>query len=114
MALEPQPPLKVEEVISWMKDRWGVSYDLQLIVRNKCLYLQIMWGYLEQQSFPLDENTYRNNLNKVVEIVNRIGQSSIVKEWIQTVPQKPRVGRALTLPLKGNGCLDEFIVGIDL
>ena len=49
------PPLTVDEVIDLLRERWQASYDMQLVVRRKRMYLQVMWAYLEQQSFPLNE-----------------------------------------------------------
>ena len=116
--LDPIPsdsylPLGVDEVIIFFRARWGVSYDLQLVVRNNHLYLQVMWGYLEQQSFPLDEQAYRNHLNEVLEVVNRLGQAKNVREWLFTNPQKPRLGHAITFRLKVDGRLSEFVLGTD-
>tara|TARA_Y100001968_G_scaffold277350_1_gene272143 strand:+ start:24 stop:377 length:354 start_codon:yes stop_codon:yes gene_type:complete len=105
-----ESPLHVEEVIECFRERWGVSYDLQLIVRKDCLYLQIMWAYLEQQSFPMSEESYINHLNEVVEIINRLGLSDQVRKWIRNVAPKPRIGRALSLKLRGDERLAEFLV----
>ena len=105
-----QSPLEVEEVISCFKERWGVTYDLQLIVRNKCLYIQIMWGYLEQKSFPMDEVMYKDHISQVLEIINRLGLSNVVREWLNTIGPKPRIGRALSLKLKAEVGLDEFVL----
>ena len=103
-------PLNVEEVISCFRERWGVSYDLKLRVRNNYLYLQIMWAYLEQQSFPMDEEIYIAHLNSVLEIINRLGQAELVREWIREVTPKPRIGRALSLQLKTDSRLEEFVL----
>ena len=40
-------------MIGCLQQRWQASYDLQLVVRRGRLYLQVMWAYLEQQSFPM-------------------------------------------------------------
>ena len=53
----PSDPLGVEELIGCLRQRWRATYDLQLVVRRQRLYLQVMWAYLEQQSFPMDEVT---------------------------------------------------------
>ena len=102
-------PLTADEVVVCFKERWGVTYDLILVTRNRELYLQVMWAYLEQQSFPLDKDTYLLNLNKVLEVINRLGQSEIVRGWLATTRGKPRVGRPLILHLKGS-CLEEFVL----
>ena len=51
-------PLVVEEVMDCLRRRWGVTYDLKLLVKGKRVYLQMMWRFLEQKSFPMDEETY--------------------------------------------------------
>ena len=103
-------PLIATEVVECFKKRWGVSYDMRLIVRKNCFFLQIMWRYLEQQSFPMSEEDYIIHLNEILEIINRIGKSDEVREWILNIQAKPRIGRALSLELKGDERLQEFLV----
>ncbi len=103
-------PLRAEEVILRLRRRWKVTYDLQLVVRSRRLYLQMMWAYLEQQSFPLDEKAYLAHLNELVEVINRLGLANDVREWLACVPNKPTVGRPLSLPLKGDWRLEEFLL----
>ena len=74
------------------------------------MYLQVMWAYLEQQSFPLDESGYRSHLAEVLEIVNRLGEAETVRDWLMTTRDKPRLGKALSLQLKGEGRLEEFLI----
>ncbi len=110
-SFENSGALNANEVIALLRFRWGVTYDLQIVQRQKRIYLQMMWGYLEQQSFPLDENEFKEHLNNVLEVVNRLGQSYLVREWLSTVDHKPILGRALTLPLIGEeGSLEEFLI----
>lgn len=92
-------PLTVAEVRALLQQRWGASYDVHLIRRQQRIYLQIMWGYLEQRSFPLDESTYLARLGELVEIVNRMGKGDAVRTWLRTTTDRPRVGKALGLPL---------------
>ena len=103
-------PLTVDEVIACLRCRWGVSYDLRLFSRDGHLYFHIMWGYLEQQSFPKTEEAYRDHLKKILEIINRIGQSGFVREWISNIDSKPRIGKALSLQLRGDVRLREFVL----
>ena len=44
-------PLVVEEVIACLRTRWQASYDMQLVVRRKRLYLQVMWAGTGHNSF---------------------------------------------------------------
>ena len=75
IAAEAPRPLTVDEVISCLQQRWQASYDLQLVVRRGRLYLHVMWAFLEQQSFPLDESAYREHIAKVIDVVNRLAQA---------------------------------------
>ena len=110
MISSPQSPLAVDEFIDCLRARWNATYDVRLVVRGDRLYLQIMWAYLEQQSFPLDEDEYRKNLNNLLEIINRLGLSNYVREWIRSTPKKPRIGKAPTLYLKADQRLKEFLL----
>ncbi len=103
-------PLNVEEVMICLRDQWGATYDMRIVTRQKALYLQVMWGCLEQQSFPLDEDSYKAHINKVIEIINRLGLSKTVREWLLNIPDRPRVGKAVNLRLNSDQCLEEFLV----
>mgnify|MGYP002818542241 CR=1 FL=1 len=108
-------PLSVEEVIACLRQRWRATYDLQLVVRRQRLYLQVMWAYLEQQSFPMDEIAYREHLAEVLDVVNRLGLASEVRDWLGSTRDKPRLGKALSLQLQAQGpeaqtLLKEFLV----
>jgi len=82
-----------------LQQRWGASYDVHLIQRQRRIYLQIMWGYLEQQSFPMDEPTYLDRLGVLVETINQMDKAEAVRTWLQTTGDRPRMGKALSLPL---------------
>ena len=103
-------PLSPDEVISYLRNRWKATYDLQLVVRRKRLYLQVMWAYLEQKSFPMDEQTYRIHISEVLDVINRLGLAQEVRDWILFTPQRPRLGRAVTLPLDADDRLEEFVI----
>ena len=108
-------PLTVDEVIHRLRDRWKATYDLQLVVRRQRLYLQVMWAYLEQQSFPMDEISYQAHIAEVLDVVNRLGLAAEVRRWITTTRDKPRLGKALSLQLQAEGpaaqsLLREFLV----
>ena len=107
---QSNPPLTVDEVIDLLRERWQASYDMQLVVRRKRMYLQVMWAYLEQQSFPLNEEEYRTHLAQVLDVVNRLGQAGAVRSWLIDTRDRPRLGKALSLQLQGEGLLEEFLV----
>ena len=111
----PAQPLSVDELIQCLRQRWRATYDLQLVVRRQRLYLQVMWAYLEQQSFPMDEGGYREHIAEVLDVVNRLGLASDVRQWLTSTRDKPRLGKALSLPLEAHGpegqsLLKEFLV----
>ena len=111
----PEPPLSVDEVIACLRQRWRATYDLQLVVRRRRLYLQVTWAYLEQQSFPMDLESYRQHLGEVLDVVNRLGLAGEVRNWLTTTRDKPRLGKALSLQLQVEGpeaesLLKEFLV----
>ena len=103
-------PLGADEVMACLRRRWGVTYDLRLLIKRDRIYLQMMWGFLEQQSFPMNEETFREHLNRTLEIINRSGQSNFVRSWLETVQAKPRLGRAISLLLPIDPRMDEFVL----
>ena len=103
-------PLEVDEIIYYLVNRWGRKYDLRLFTRKNNLYLQIMWKFLEQESFPLTENEYRQSIAEKIEILNRCGYADEVRKWIQTINAKPRLGRAVSLQLSINEKMKEFLI----
>jgi hypothetical protein len=93
-------PLGRDELLDLLQQRWQASYDLQLVRRRGRLYLQVMWGYLEQQSFPLSAETYGARLEELVGAINGLGVADQVREWLRTTRDRPRLGKALSLPLE--------------
>ena len=111
VTLPPEAPLSTPEVLEILRQRWQASYDLQLIVRRGRLYLQVMWGYLEQQSFPMTAEQYAEKLNELVANLNGLGVSAQVRSWLTTTTDKPRLGKAMTLPLElPEGRASEFLL----
>jgi hypothetical protein len=59
-----------------------------------------MWGYLEQQSFPMTAEAYATQLDSLVATLNGLGVAAQVRQWLRTTRDRPRLGRALSLPLE--------------
>jgi len=75
----------------------------------------VMWAFLEQQSFPMDESAYREHVAEVLDVVNRLGLASDVRKWLAETRDKPRLGKALSMQLEAKGpqaqsLLREFLV----
>ncbi len=96
---DPGRPLAAEEVLQLLRNRWQASYGLQLVQRHGRLYFQVMWTYLEQQSFPLGPEAYREALEELVATLNGLGVAAQVRDWLQSTRDRPRLGKALSLPL---------------
>lgn len=92
--------LSAEELIAILRQRWQATYDLQLVKRQGRFHVQVMWAYLEQQSFPLGPEAYRLKLEELVGLLNGLGVAAQVRQWLRSTPDKPRLGRAMTLPLE--------------
>ena len=103
-------PLAVEEIIYYLVNRWGKKYDFRLFTRKNNLYFQMMWKFLEQESFPLTEEEYKSSLAEKLEILNRCGYSDEVRNWIRTVNSRPRLGKAVSLQLSINEKMKEFLL----
>ena len=104
-------PLSEEELLSLLRRRWQASYDLQLVRRQGRLYLHVMWGHLEQQSFPLSVEAYGEKLAAIVASLNGLGVAAPVRLWLVTTREKPRLGKALSLPLQlPEGRASEFLL----
>lgn len=95
----PAAPLSGSELLELLRRRWQASYDLQLVQRRGRLYLQVMWAYLEQQSFPLSAEAYGLKLEEVAGLLNGMGVAAQVRHWLNTTPEKPRLGKAMGLAL---------------
>jgi hypothetical protein len=108
---ESAPFLSTDEVLALVRGRWQASYDLQLVRRQGRLYLQVMWGYLEQQSFPLSPEAYGARLAELVATLNGLGVAAQVRQWLATTRDRPRLGKALSLPLQlPEGRASEFLL----
>tara|TARA_B100000927_G_scaffold146173_1_gene117994 strand:+ start:317 stop:634 length:318 start_codon:yes stop_codon:yes gene_type:complete len=103
-------PLAVDEIIYYLVNRWGKKYDFRLFTRKNNLYFQMMWKFLEQESFPLTEEEYKTSLAEKLEILNRCGYSDEVRNWLRTVNSRPRLGRAVSLQLSINEKMKEFLL----
>ncbi len=82
-----------------LQEKWGYSYDLQLRRTQGKIFLQVMWRYLEQASFPLSEADYLAHLDQVAVYLNEWGQVDYVRQWISQTRERPRLGKAVSILL---------------
>ncbi len=80
-------------------NKWGHSYDIQLRRTQGKIFLQVMWKYLEQASFPLTEAEYLAHLDTVASYLQAWDGMAQVQEYIEQTRERPRLGKAVSIPL---------------
>jgi hypothetical protein len=88
------------ELQALLIEKWGFSYDLQIRRTQGKIFLQVMWRYLEQASFPLSETDYLDHLNQIALYLNEWGQGDYVRQWLHQTRERPRLGKAVSIPLQ--------------
>ncbi len=93
--------------------KWGCSYDIQLRRTQGKILLQVMWRYLEQVSFPMTEEEYIAHLDQIANYLEGWGSVSQVKTYLEKTKERPRLGKAVSIPLdlgarSSEWLLDEF------
>ena len=88
-----------QELRQILLDKWGRSYDVQLRRTQGKLFLQVMWKYLEQASFPLNENEYLTHLDSIASYLDGMGGTEQVQAFIQETRERPRLGKAVSVAL---------------
>jgi Domain of unknown function (DUF3067) len=90
--------------------KWTYSYDVQLRKLPGRIYLQVMWRYLEQVSFPLTEEEYLAHLEVIAAHLSAMGGAQQVVNFIEATKEKPRLGKAINIPLELGDRTSEWII----
>jgi Domain of unknown function (DUF3067) len=90
--------------------KWSYSYDVQLRKQPNKIYLQVMWRYLEQVSFPLSEEEYDEHLDSIANYLNAMGATEQVINFIETTKEKPRLGKAISISIELGDRASEWIL----
>jgi Domain of unknown function (DUF3067) len=99
-----------QELRQILLDKWGRSYDVQLRRTQGKIFLQVMWKYLEQASFPLSEADYQEHLDSIATYLNEFGGIGQVQTFIQDTKERPRLGKAVSIPLNLGDRASEWLV----
>lgn len=91
--------------------KWGQSFDVQIRRVQGRLFVQVMWRFLEQASFPLSEDEYLEQLNAIAEYINGWGCAEQVASFIEATNEKPRLGRAVSIPVELGERASEWLLG---
>jgi hypothetical protein len=90
--------------------KWGRSYDIQLRRTQGKIFVQVMWKYLEQASFPMTEPDYLAHLNMVADYLNAWGSTEQVQDFIEQTRDRPRLGKAVNIPIDLGDRASEWIL----
>lgn len=97
---ENREPMTGAELGALVSGKWGRAYDLQLRRVHNKLFLQVMWKYLGQVSFPLSVVEYDDRLNRLAAHLTELQVTAQVVDYIEKTTERPRVGRAVSIPLE--------------
>ncbi len=90
--------------------KWGKSYDVQIRRIQGQVFVQIMWRYLEQASFPMGEEEYLAHLETIAQYLTGMGGASQVKAYLEQTSDRPRQGKAVSIPLNLGSRASEWLV----
>lgn len=99
-----------EDLRQILLDKWGRSYDIQLRRIQGKIFVLVMWKYLEQVSFPLTEAEYLDHLNAIASYLEAWGSEAQVRTFIQRTSDRPRLGKAVSIPLELGDRASEWIL----
>ena len=99
-----------QELHELIVSKWGYSFDVQFRRLQNQIFLQVMWRYLEQASFPLSEEEYLSHLNEVATYLVGWGQAERVRQTIMETRERPRLGKAVSIPLNLGERSSEWIL----
>ncbi|NUN65225.1 DUF3067 family protein [Pseudanabaena biceps] len=81
-------------------DKWDFSYDVQLRKTQGKIFLQVMWRYQEQQSFSMSQAEFITHLDAIASYLSDWGVAEQVQTFIETTKERPRLGKAVSIPLQ--------------
>ena len=90
--------------------KWGYSYDVQMRKTPNKIYLQVMWKYQEQASFPLSEIDYLAHLDTIGCYLVAMGSVEQVQKFIDKTTERPRLGKAVSILLDLGDRTSEWIL----
>lgn len=93
------------ELLELIVRKWGVAYDVQLR-KNKPfgeagpanIYVNIMWRYFGQKSFPMNEREYLEHLEAIARYLNAINRVPDFKEKVKECRKRPNAYFGYAVP----------------
>lgn len=88
-----------EDLYHLVLNKWGRSFDVQVRRVQQRIFVQVMWRFLEQASFPMSETEYFEHLDAIANYINAWGGSEQVIRFIEQTSDRPRLGKAVSIPI---------------
>jgi Domain of unknown function (DUF3067) len=98
------------ELQALLIEKWGYSFDVQLRKLPQKIVFQVMWRYLEQASFPMNEAQYLEHLDQVIAYLESLGALEQVKVALADTKERPRLGKAINIPLDLGARASEWLI----
>jgi hypothetical protein len=99
-----------EDLHQLLISKWGRSFDVQIRRTQGKIFVQVMWKYLEQASFPLTEAEYLAHLDTVASYLNAWGSVDQIQAYIEQTRERPRLGKAVSIPIDLGERESEWII----
>lgn len=102
-----QGKLGGRELLEMIVKKWGVAYDLQLRKTkpfgdgSENIYVNVMWRYFGQKSFPMNEREYLEHLEAIGRYISAMNIVDDFKDKIKESRKRPNAyfGYAVPIPL---------------
>ncbi|TYQ26159.1 DUF3067 family protein [Pseudanabaena sp. UWO311] len=92
-------------------NKWDYSYDVQLRKTQGKIFLQVMWRYQEQQSFSMSETEFIQHLDVIASYLSDWAVVEQVQKFIEITKERPRLGKAVSIPLQIGERSLEWLIG---
>lgn len=98
------------ELHQLLLEKWGRSYDVQLRRTQGKVFVQVMWRYLEQASFPMTELEYQEHLDAIATYIKGWGAGQQIADYVHQTKERPRLGKAVSIPVELGGRASEWMI----
>ena len=99
-----------QELRQLIVNKWGLSYDVQVRRTQGKIFVQVMWKYQEQKSFPLSEAEYLEHLDQVASYLAAWNAVDQVTDYVRKTREKPRLGKAVSIPIELGDRASEWLL----
>ena len=99
-----------QELQKLIFNKWGCSYDVQIVRIKDKIYFQVMWKYLEQASFHWTQEEYYEHLEYIAQLITTWGVVKQVQVGVLEAKNRPRLGKAVSFSLDLAEKASEWII----